>query len=312
MLSASYAISGDSRLKKWRACARKRVFPLKKHIQQAQMQSSRVPVRCLKVAVIAAAFTAAACSDNRSPYEAYVACDADIAAAEAPEDIMSCYTEKWRPWFQAKDEDGGDWFAEFKASRPRISRLHEEQLVDDKDQSILSIVGHTQTGQPAEIGVNMRREGRRWRIDHEEASARGAAGTDARPVRVTLGPAEGPEWYPGELAAAFTHGADGRCGLSIYHVFRFPDLAITSDCERLTSPGTYTLAELAPYSEKGAGQAPVKFFDHRHYSRRVEDGELTITTVKDGRVSGEIRFVAVSGSDEMTVAGQFFNIPLDL
>jgi hypothetical protein len=95
-------------------------------------------------------------------------------------------------------------------------------------------------------------------------------------------------------------------------VFRFPDLVITSDCDVLTSPGTYTLDDLTAKSEEAAGSGPIRFFDPRHYSRSVEDFELTIATVNDGRVSGEIRFIAVSGSNEMIVAGQFSNIPLGL
>ena len=274
------------------------------------MQSGSGKIRNA-VAATAIVLIASACADNRSAYEAYVACDAAIAAAEEPADIMSCYTKKWRPWFQAKDEDGENWFAEFKASRPRISRLHEEQLVDDNDKSILSIVGYARTGQPADIGVNMRREGHRWRIDYEEVIAKGLIGTDSRPIHVTLGPVDGPEWYPGELAVGFGRGADGRCRLSIYHVVRYPELTVVSVCESFTKPGTVSLEELMPEGEETSESIPVKFFDHRHYARRVEDGDLTITTVDDGRLSGEFRFLTVSGSSELSIAGTFTNVPFE-
>ena len=251
------------------------------------------------------------CADSQTAYETYVACDEKVRSADSLSDITSCYTKHRQQWLHAQEQAYDDWFAQFKDARPVISRLHEEQLADVDDESILLIVGHAQTGQPAEIQVKMLREGRAWKIDYESSQARGAAGTEAKPIRVSLGPANGAAWYPGELHGHAGRRSDGNCSLKISHVFQFPNVRVVANCERFTTTGTYQLDELANEEVKKSEPNLVAVWDHRHVWHRAESGELTITAVDDGAISGEFRFEASNPSDRLTVSGTFSNLPFD-
>ena len=251
------------------------------------------------------------CSDTRTPYESYVACDQQIADADSLSDITSCYTKNRQQWLHAQQQAHDDWLPQFKNARPAISRLHEEQLTNVDHESILLIVGHTQVGQPAAIEVSMRREGRSWKIDYESSQARGAAGTEAKPISVSLKPVNGAEWNPGELSAHAGQRSDGNCALKISHVFQFPNVRVVANCERLTTPGTYQLDELASEAVKNSESYLAAVWDPKHVWHGVDSGELTISAFDGGAISGEFHFEASNPSVRLSVSGTFSNLPFD-
>ena len=263
----------------------------------------------LNVALISQAIVG--CTDSQTAYETYVACDQKVRGAESLSDVTSCYTKDRQQWLHAQEQAYEDWFSQFKGARPVIARVHEEQLTDVDDESILLIVGHTQQGQPAEIQVKMLREGRAWKIDYESSQARGAAGTEAKPISVSLGPFDGAEWNPGELHGHAGRRSDGTCSLKISHVFQFPNVRVVANCERLTTPGTYQLDELASEEVKNSESYLAAVWDQKHVWHGADSGELTITAVDDGAISGEFRFETSNPSDRLAVSGTFSNLPFD-
>ena len=256
------------------------------------------------------ALASSACSDTRTAYDTYVACDAQVAEAVSVKGLLSCYTEDQHDLLRSKAERSDAWLAQFQGSRPIIKRLHEEQLLDVEGESILAIVGHTKFGQPAAINVLMRREGRRWKIDMEESLAKGAVQDDVRPIQVSLGPAAGEEWYPGELAGSIRNRKDSKCTLSIAQVFRAPEISITTDCQRLAEPGTYSIEDLTPAGEVATASIPIHFFDETHtWLGRVGNGVLTIAESGNGVVSGEFTFDMANPRRQLSIIGNFQNIP---
>lgn len=254
----------------------------------------------------------AACSETRTPYQAYVDCDADIAGADSLNSRISCLTDGQQQLLRARSQDDDSWFARFKSARPIIKRLHEEQLQNVDDESILMVVGHTKSGQPVAITVGMRRDEGRWKIDYEESIAKGATHDDLRPVEVELKAADGTPWYAGELAGSINRRPDGNCQLSIAHVFDYPMIRLTLDCQQLVTAGTYSLQDLAPAGGV-TGSIPVTFYDVRHtWFDRVEGGQLTVNESSDGFVSGQFTFDLANASDRLAIIGSFKDLPLNV
>lgn len=251
------------------------------------------------------------CADSQTAYETYVACDERVRNAKSLSEITSCYTKDRQQWLHAQEQAYEGWLPQFKNARPVIARFHEEQLTDVDDESILLIVGHTRTGQPAEIQVKMLREGGAWKIEYESSQARGAAGTAGRPTSVSLKPVDAAEWNPGELYGHAGRRSDGNCSLKISHVFRFPNASVVANCERLTTPGTYQLDELASEEVKNSESYLAAVWDPKHVWHGADSGELTITAVDDGAISGEFRFETSNPSDRLAVSGTFSNLPFD-
>lgn len=256
------------------------------------------------------AFATLGCTDSRTPYEAYVDCDRKIAEATSTRGVLSCYTDYDYGVLSHEAQDDDAWLSRFQSARPIVKRLHEEQLQDVADESILLIVGHTDSGRPTAISVRMHRDGGRWKIAKEETLAKGAAQDDMRPIRVSLKPVDGQDWYPGEMAGSIHRRRDGNCQLLVTHVFEYPMIRITTDCSRWATPGTYSLEELAPDGEQVTGSTPVIFDDEFKYRLpRVENGELTITESGNGVVSGEFTFDLANPRRQLSIIGSFQNIP---
>lgn len=261
--------------------------------------------------VLLGSLAIAACSNTSTPYESYLACDRVIAAADSLSDIEACHTENRQQWLLARAKNDDSWFSSFRSNRPVVDRLHEMQSTDIDNESILLVVGHTRAGQPAAIQVGMRREGGSWKIDYEDAVAKGAAGTDARPVQVSLKPDDAEEWYPGELSGHTSHRSDGTCWLKISHVFQFPNVRIIVDCERLTTPGTYQVDELADDDISKAESRLAAVWDAKHVWYGVDSGELTISDFDGEAISGEFYFAASNPVDRISISGTFSNLPFN-
>ncbi len=92
----------------------------------------RAPYRALVPALLALA--GSACSDTRTSYETYVACDTQVAEAASVKDLLSCYTEDQHDLLRSKAERSDAWLAQFQGSRPIIKRLHEEQILNVEDE----------------------------------------------------------------------------------------------------------------------------------------------------------------------------------
>jgi len=258
------------------------------------------------------AFAAPGCSDTRTPFAAYLECDDAIANATDTRDVFSCYTEYQLDVLSLEAQDDDAWLARFQSSRPIIKRLHEEQLQDVADESILLIVGHTKFGQPVATTVLMHRDGGRWKIAKEDSLAKGAGQDDVRPVKAALQREDGQAWYPGELAASIRNRPGGKCQLSIAHVFRAPEILVTTACEAFSITGAIPFEKLALDNAEGSGSFPVRFHDHRGtWFDRVEDGELRITEVANGVISGEFNFDVASAYDSLSITGSFTNLPFD-
>ncbi len=253
-----------------------------------------------------------ACSDTRTPYQAYLDCDADIANAKSIKGFTSCLTDNHQALLRARSKGDDAWLTRFQGSRPIVKRLHEEQLQGVADESILMVVGQTKSGQPVAISVQMRRDRGRWKIDYEEFIAKGATHDDARPVSVGLKAVGGEPWYPGELAGSIHRRPDGDCRLSIAHVFDYPMIRITAGCQLLGTAGTYSLQDLTAAAAEVTGSTPVTFYDAQHtWLDRVEGGQLTVDKTTGGVVSGQFTFDVANASDRLSVVGSFSNLPLD-
>lgn len=278
------------------------------------MLRSRSTIQIAKLAVTLCVLTLAApgCSDSRTPYEAYLDCDKAIAEATSTRGVLACYTDYDLDVLRAEAKANDAWLAQFQKSRPVVKRLHEEQLQDVVDESILLIAGHTESGRPVAITVLMHRDGGRWKIAKEESLAKGTATDDARPLEVSLQPIDGPDWYPGELAGSVRQRPDGNCQLSIAHIFNYPAIRITTDCGYLATPGTYSLKELVPNGAQATSSIPVAFYDDNHtWFDRVESGQLTVSEASNGTISGVFTFDTANQSDRLAVAGSFTNLPFD-
>ena len=257
------------------------------------------------------ALACSGCFDTRTPYEAYVSCDADIAAAESLNSRISCLTDNQQQLLLARSQDDHAWWTRYQASRPVIKRLHEEQLLNRNDESILMIVGHNRLGQPVATSVQTRRDRGRWKVDYEESIAKGATLDDGYPAQVELKPANGEPWYPGELAGSIYRRPDGDCQLSIAHVFEYPMIRLTADCQRFEAVGTYVVQELLDTDDKEAGTTPVTLYDVRHtWFGHIDSGQLTITDTEGGLISGQFSFDLANNSDQQSVNGSFSNLPL--
>lgn len=275
-------------------------------------RSTTLQVTKLAVTISVLALAAPGCADSRTPYEAYLDCDRAIAEAATTRGALACYTDYDLGVLRAEAKANNRWLTEFQFARPVVKRLHEEQLQDVADESILLIAGHTKFGQPVAITVLMHRDGGRWKIAKEEFRAKGPAQDDAHPLEVSLQPIDGPDWYPGELAGSVRQRPGGTCQLSIAHIFNYPAIRITTDCGRLATPGTYALKELVPNGAQATSSIPVAFYDDNHtWFDRVESGQLTVSEASNGTISGVFTFDTANQSDRLAVAGSFTNLPFD-
>lgn len=281
------------------------------------MQSTHANKLLLQtLAITLLAVTNSACSDNRSAFEVFVECNDGIVNAEKLSKAMSCYTSDQQDLLRAYADDDDQWFRWFQASRQDIVRLHEEQSLGSPDSLALLVVGRSRNGIPTKIEVQMDRERGRWRIANDggiqPATSEAQAG-DAPPPIISMQPDNGAPWYPGELRAWFRERPEGSCQLRLAHVFQFPSVMITADCTMLTTPGSYTLRELAGPSGEITASTPVEFYDHRQiWFGQILDGLLTISVSDNGSISGDFRFDAAGNSDQLTVIGTFSNIRYDI
>ena len=255
------------------------------HISRGIMQSVGTETRTSGIALTSSVIVlvCSACSDTRTPYQAYVDCDADIAAAESLNSRISCLTDNQQQLLRARSQDDDAWLTQYQASRPVIKRLHEEQMLSNDDESVLMIVGHGQLGQPVATSVQMRRDRGRWKIDYEESIAKGATLGDGQPAQVELKPVNGEPWYPGELAGSIYRRPDGDCQLSIAHVFEYPMIRLTTDCQKFETAGTYAAQDLMSAGTESSGTTSVTLYDVRHtWFGDVDGGQLTITGTEGG------------------------------
>ena len=258
-------------------------------------------------------FLCAACSDTRTPYQAYVDCDADISAAVSLEMSIACVTDNQQQLLQARSQGDGAWLKHYQQSRPVISRLHEEQLQNVDDESLLLIVGHTRLGLPVAVTVSMRRIGGRWKIDHEESLTRVVLLGDGPLPRFELGPAGGEPWYPGEFTGSIARRAEGDCQLSIAHAFEVPRIQLRTNCEHFQTAGTYSVQDLLPAGSEGSESTIITLYDARRTGfSQVDGGQLTVTNREQGRISGQFTFELANVGGQLTITGSFTNLPLNL
>lgn len=245
------------------------------------------------------------CADGRDPYTAYVDCNQAVARAASASEAIACFGQDPRRIFGFEQADNARWLEEFKSSRPTISSLHEEQLENDPDRSILQMIGSNELGQLVAVSADMRREGRRWKIAAEEVLVRGVAPSAARVSRVSLNIAGDVRWDGGDLVGSIW-SKDGRCNVGVEHVYRSPGVRLPVPCALLARPGRHAVDSLQP--EFAA--AFTVFDQHGLTYSGPSAGFLAITNVEDGFASGAFSLDLQVPSSEITVTGSFQNLAI--